>query len=173
MKRLTPDPELEAIPAVLAALSPLNQDAQRRVLDYSYSRLQLSDQFRRYGGPGDYAPAPMVAVGGTAGGSGSPLLDIFSMIGMALSAVGGARFVFEGIKLWLDRKKGRKLKFVKEDFQLEIEGDVSADEIELGFEQFKRLRNELSGEQILVLEPPLDGHKSKPRKPTAKRESGA
>jgi hypothetical protein len=72
---------------------------------------------------------------------------------MALSAIGGAKVVFDSIKLWVNRKNGRKLKLVKGDFQVEIEGDMSTAEIEHRFEQFKRLRMELEGdEQILIME---------------------
>jgi hypothetical protein len=169
------DPELKAIPAVLDALGDLDQEAQRRIVDYVRSRLRLGASYPDFpstdGEIGEGLP-----VGSSLGGSIGELLpfggsheisplDIFSMIGMALSAVGGAKFIFDGIKLWMDRKKGRKLKLAKGDFQLEIEGDVSTAEIERGFEQFKRLRQEVEGdEQVLVVE-----SSSKTPEPTAKQ----
>ena len=52
----------------------------------------------------------------------------------------------------MDARKGRKIKFKKGDFELEIQGGMNEKEIEKVIEQFKKVRKSIE-EEIRIIQP--------------------
>jgi len=64
-----------------------------------------------------------------------------------------AKPVLEGIKLWVDRNKGKKIKIKHGDTEIEIQGGMSEREIRSTFSQFRQLVKDLREDNIKIITP--------------------
>jgi len=65
-----------------------------------------------------------------------------------------AKPVLEGIKLWVDRNKGKKIKIKHGDTEIEIQGGMSEREISRTFSKFRQLAKDLREDNIKIITPP-------------------
>jgi hypothetical protein len=65
-----------------------------------------------------------------------------------------AKPVLEGIKLWVDRNNGKKIKIKHGDTEIEIQGGISEKKIISTFSKFRRLVKDLREDNIKVIAPP-------------------
>lgn len=79
--------------------------------------------------------------------------DIFSLLQIICTALGGAKIVIELAKLWVEDRKGRKVIVKKGDVEIEIQGGISYDELQEKIELFKHLSKESQRDEVKIIIP--------------------
>jgi DNA repair photolyase len=77
--------------------------------------------------------------------------EIIEAVAAAATTLGGAKMSLEVVKLWLDYKKGKRIKIRKGDLEIEIQGDMTQREIEGQIARFRELTRDLSDKPEIVI----------------------
>jgi hypothetical protein len=71
----------------------------------------------------------------------------------ALMAAGSLKVILTILKLWIEERKGRRIKIKKGDFELELQGTMSKKEIDAKIKTFMDAVKDIEGEKVKILLP--------------------
>lgn len=83
-----------------------------------------------------------------------PPQDIEQLVRIAVLTAGLAPVAYKLIALWIDDRKARRIKIKHGEHEIEIQGGVSAKEIERAFSAFRKLIKEVDRDSLKITVPP-------------------
>lgn len=77
--------------------------------------------------------------------------NITILTALVSSIIGITTVTIKGIKLWVDERASRKIKIKHKDFELEIQGGVSEDELRERLSIAKEIKDELNRDNVKII----------------------